>query len=108
MLRESVLLLYCAVIGFVASGTTASFFKLVTAKPARFALLGEGYLATATTFAFCAVTGPAIIAEMALAGSLPRSNTAGWIAGCLAVAVLWSSCSGVILLQIMVVAGGAV
>ncbi len=108
MLRESLLLLYCTVIGFVASGITASFFKLATTKPARFAMLGEGTFGAATTFCFCALTGPAIITEMALTGSLPRSNTAGWIAGCLGVAALWSACSGILLVQIIFVVHGSI
>jgi hypothetical protein len=108
VLRESLLLLYCMVIGFVASGITASFFKLTTAKPARFAMLGDGAFGAATTMAFCAVTGPAIIAEMAVTRSLPSSNTPGWIAGCLLVAALWSACSGVILVQIIFLVGGSV
>jgi hypothetical protein len=103
VLRESLLLLYCTIIGFVTSGITASFFKWTTAKPARFAMLGDGAFGAATTMAFCAVSGPAIIAEMAVTRSLPSSNTPGWIAGCLLVAALWSACSGVIVLQIVVV-----
>jgi hypothetical protein len=101
VLRDSLLLLYCTVIGFVASGVTASFFKMATSKPARFALLGDGAFGVATTFAFCAVTGPAIIVETALSGSLPRSNTLAWIAGSFLVALLWSACSGVIIVELL-------
>jgi hypothetical protein len=108
VLRDSLLLLYCTVIGFVASGITASFFKLITAQPARFSLLGEGAFGAATTFAFCAVTGPAIIAEMALTGQLPRTNPWRWIAGSIAVAFLWSACSGVVLLQLTMAIRGPI
>jgi hypothetical protein len=104
VLRETVLLLYCTLVGFVASGITASFFRLITARPAQFALLGEGYFGAATTFAFCAVTGPAIITEIALSGRLPRTNTVAWIAGAVGIAVLWSACSGIVLVQLMVLA----
>jgi hypothetical protein len=106
--RDSVLLLYCTVIGFVASGITASFFRLATAHPPRFALLGQGYLGTATTFAFCAVTGPAIITDIALSGGLPKKNMPAWIAGCVAVVALWSACSGIVLVQLMVAARGSI
>jgi uncharacterized protein DUF6949 len=101
VLREGLLLLYCTVIGFVASGITASFFKMVTTKPARFGLLGDGAAGLATTFAFCAVTGPAIIVESALSGSLPRSNTLAWLAGALFVALLWSACSGILIVDLL-------
>jgi hypothetical protein len=104
VLREGVLLLYCTLVGFVASGITASFFKLITRQSARFTLLGQGYVGAATTFAFCAVTGPAIITDIALSGGLPKTNTLAWIAGSVATAALWSACSGVILVQIMFLA----
>jgi hypothetical protein len=108
VVREGLLLLYCTVIGFVASGITASFFKMTTTRPARFAMLGEGTFAAATTLAFCAITGPAIIAEMALTGKLPSSNTGAWIAGCLFVAVMWSACSGIILVQLILLVPGTI
>jgi hypothetical protein len=101
VLRDSLLLLYCTVIGFVASGVTASFFKMATSKPARFAPLGEGAFGMASTLAFCAVSGPLIIIETALSGTLPRNNKLGWMAGCLLVALLWSACSGVVLVELI-------
>jgi hypothetical protein len=100
--------LYCTVIGFVASGITASFFKLATAKPARFALLGEGTLGAASTFLFCAVTGPAIIVDNALFGEMPKGNPFAWMAGAGFVAVLWSACSGVLLVELIYVTTGMV
>jgi hypothetical protein len=89
------------VIGFVASGVAASFFKMATSKPARFALLGEGKLGLASTFIFCAVTGPAIVVNTALWGDLPRGNRLGWAAGCFFVAALWSVCSGILLVDLV-------
>jgi hypothetical protein len=108
VLRESLLLLYCTVIGFVASGVAASFFKMATSKPAEFVLLGAGTLGAATTLAFCAVTGPAIIVDTALKGKLPTANTPAWIAGSFLVAALWSACSGVVLLELIFVTTGSV
>jgi hypothetical protein len=80
VLRDGFLLFYCASVGFVASGVAASFFKMVTHEPARFALLGKGWLATAVTFLFCAI-------GMALVG--------------LCVAVFWSICSGMLVLDLV-------
>jgi hypothetical protein len=100
-MREALLLLYCTVVGYVASGIGASFFRLITARPARFGLLGAGYLGAASTYAFFAVTGPAIIVEMAVTRSLPRENTLAWLAGCFVAAVLWSACSGVVLVELI-------
>ena len=103
VLRELLLLLYCMVCGFVASGVAASFFRLATSKPARFALLGEGAFGAATTFVFCAVTGPVIIVDTVLKGDLPRGNPLAWMGGGFLVAAVWSTCSGVLLLDLMLV-----
>ena len=100
-MREALLLLYCTVVGYVASGITASFFRLITAQPARFGSLGAGYVGAASTYAFFAVSGPAIIVEMAVTRSLPRENTPAWLAGCVFVALLWSACSGVVLVELI-------
>ena len=108
MLRETLLLIYCTVVGYVASGIAASFFRLVTSRPARFGPLGGGYLGAATTFAFCAVSGPAIIVDMAVTRSLPRENTLGWLAGCVVVALLWSACSGVVMVELIYAIGNSV
>jgi hypothetical protein len=99
VLGELMLLGYCALIGFVTAGITASFYKLATSEPARFALLGEGAFGLATTFAFCAISGPAIIADLVVKRALPSSNTLAWLAGSLAVATLWSTCSGVLMVE---------
>jgi hypothetical protein len=107
-MRDAVLLFYCTLVGYVASGITASFFRLVTSKPARFTPLSSGYVGTMSTFALCALTGPAIIVEMAVTRSLPRENTPAWFAGCVVVALLWSACSGVVLVALMYSIGNTI
>ncbi len=106
MLRDGFLLLYCASIGFVASGITASFYKMITSQPARFALLGEGSFGIATTFAFCALTGPAIIVEQAIRTWTARSNTLPWLFASFGIASLWSACSGVLMVELIFTVGG--
>src|SRR4249920_2558153 len=64
--REVLLLLYCVAVGFVSAGIAASFYKLVTAEPARFAVLSETVLGLATSFIFCALTGPVIVVDFAI------------------------------------------
>ncbi len=100
MLHDGLLIIYCGAIGFVASGIAASFYKMVTSEAARFALLGQGWLAAASTFLFFAVTGPAIIVQ----GALKRrsgDNAAGWLVVSMLVAGLWSVCSGIIVLGLL-------
>jgi cytochrome c biogenesis protein CcdA len=100
MLRDSLLILYCAAVGFVAAGVAASLYKMITHEQPRFKLLGEGWTAAVTTFLFCAVTGPAIILD--LLNKLRREKSAfGTLAVGLAVATIWSVCSGILVLQIV-------
>ncbi len=77
MLRDGFLLLYCTAVGFVASGIAASFYKMVTHEPARFAMLGSGWFAAVATFLFCAVTGPAIVMDMVIKHRLGDREGAG-------------------------------
>ena len=108
MVRDGLLLFYCAAIGFVAAGIAASFFKMVTSERARFALLGEGWLGITATFVFCALTGPAIIVDHAIRTRLAERNAVGRLLASLFVAALWSGCSGVLVLQLVLSLGGSV
>jgi cytochrome c biogenesis protein CcdA len=101
VLRDGFLVLYCAAVGFVASGVAASFFKMVTHEPPRFALLGKGWFATAVTFLFCAVTGPAIVMDLVIRNRNMKSGAVGYVAAGLFVAVLWSICSGLLVLDLV-------
>lgn len=94
-------MLYCAAVGFVAAGIAASFYKWVTSETARFALLGQGWLAAVSTFLFFAVSGPAIIMDGAFRRNFSENNAVGWFLGSLLVAGLWSVCSGLIVLQVV-------
>ena len=80
VLRDGLLIIYCGAVGFVAAGIAASFYKMVTSEAARFALLGQGWLAAVSTFLFFAVTGPAIIMDGALKRRSAARPTppAGW------------------------------
>ncbi len=102
VLRDGLLIMYCAAIGFVAAGIAASCYKMVTSEAARFALLGQGWLAAVSTFLFFAVSGPAIIMDSALKRRLSETNAFGWLVGSLVVSALWSVCSGIIVLSLIV------
>jgi cytochrome c biogenesis protein CcdA len=100
MLRDSLLIFYCAAVGFVAAGLAASLYKMITHEPPRFKLLGEGWTAALTTFLFCALTGPAIILDLLVKLRRERSQL-GTLAIGLGVAVIWSVCSGILVLEIV-------
>lgn len=101
MLREGLLLLYCAAVGFVAAGTAASFYKMITQEPARFALLGSGWLGLAATFFFCALTGPAIMMDLVIHQRMADRGAFGTIVGGMLVAALWSAVSGIVVLDLI-------
>lgn len=100
MLREGFLILYCAAVGFVASGVAASFYKMMTREAPGFALLGRGWLAAIVTFLFCGITGPAIVMDMVLRGRSDRGAVGTAVAG-LFIALLWSICSGILVLDLV-------
>ena len=100
MLRDGLLLAYCAGVGFVAAGVAASFYKMVTHEPARFALLGGGVVGLAVTFLFCALTGPAIVMDLVVR-SRERKEALGVMAAGVGVTVLWSVCSGILVLGLV-------
>ena len=91
--------------GFVAAGIAASFFKMVTSEPARFALLGPSWLGLVTTFIFCALTGPAIIMGYAIRRRPTDREALKLFAGGVLVAALWSVCSGILVLQVVISLG---
>ncbi|MEX0852899.1 MAG: hypothetical protein WD036_06405 [Bauldia sp.] len=106
MLRDGLLLAYCCAVGFVCAGISASCFKMVTSEPARFRLLGEGWLGLTTTFFFCGLTGPAIIMDYALHRQPSERNFVSLLVGGVCIAGLWSACSGVLVLHLVVTLGG--
>ncbi len=101
MVRDGMLVAYCAAVGFVSSGIAASFFKMMTREPARFALLGQGWIASIATFLFCAVSGPAIVMDIVIRNRpTTRQGLSAIFAG-IAVALLWSVCSGILVVDLV-------
>jgi cytochrome c biogenesis protein CcdA len=101
LVRDAIVLGYAATVGFVAAGIIASFYKWMTSEPARFALLGQGSFALVTSFAFFALTGPVIIVEQLLRMYRTKQGPTGGLFVGILVAALWSCCSGVIVLSIV-------
>ena len=101
ILRELIILGYAGTVGFVAAGIVASFYQWVTSEPARFMLLGTGMPALVTSFAFCAMTGPIIVLDHAVRLRQAEKGPLSWLFAGLLVAALWSCCSGVVLLSVV-------
>jgi uncharacterized membrane protein YhaH (DUF805 family) len=103
VLREFLLLLYAIAVGFVAAGITASFYKMLSSEPARFALFGQSVLAWVTTFAFCALTGPVIVVDMAVKRVRDEKLPLTWLAAGVGIAAMWSCCVGIVTLELVLV-----
>lgn len=101
MMRDVLLLLYCAAVGFVAAGIAASFYKLVTTEPARFGLIGETVFGLATSFVFCALTGPVIVVDFAIRNRRAERMPLRWLFAGMSIAALWSCCLGLVVLELI-------
>lgn len=100
--RDGFLIVYCAAVGFVASGVAASFYKMMTAEAPRFTLLGKGIGALIVTFVLCAVTGPAIVLDIVMKSRIADRGAVGTVLAGVFVALLWSVCSGILVLDLVI------
>jgi hypothetical protein len=100
MLRDLLLLVFCAAVGFVAAGISASFYKLVTTEPARFGFVGKTVFGLATSSLFCALTGPVIVVDFAIRNRRAERRPLPWLFAGMGIAALWSCCTGLVVLQL--------
>jgi hypothetical protein len=98
---DVLLLLYCGAVGLVAAGIAASFYKLVTAEPARFSLFSATVFGLATSFLFCALTGPVIVINLAIRNRTTQPGPLPVLLAGIVVAALWSCCLGIVVLQLV-------
>lgn len=99
MLFEITVLAYATAVGFVSSGIAASFYKMLTLQPARFRIFQGGYLASLTSVAFCALTGPMIVMDHAMERRRKDRLAVGWFLAGAGIAALWSCCVGMLVLE---------
>lgn len=101
---ELLLLFYCSLTGFVAAGLLGSLYQWMTSKPPQFKLQNEGVLSlTAGTFLFF-FAGPFILMRNALRGRVIERRPLGWLAASTVIAAMWSSLSGMFVLQLALTA----
>ncbi|TBW33891.1 hypothetical protein EYW49_19385 [Siculibacillus lacustris] len=102
MLFELAIAAYAAASGFVAAGVLASFYQLVTDRPARFAVEIESFGKGVVGVLLCAIAGPFIIMRNAIRGRMLERRPVGWLVASTAIATGWSLCSGVLVLQTVI------
>lgn len=98
LLRELMILAYATAVGFAVSGMISAVLQLVTKRPVAFALPSGGapaYLLAALSFV---ITGPYIVARASFQARFLNGGSLGIMGGGLFVAVLWSTCSGIVIL----------
>ncbi len=90
---------YAASAGFVAAGVIGSFYQLVTSEPPKFALSLETWLRSFSSALLCIFAGPFIIMRNAIRGRRIEHRPVGWLMASSVLAMLWSTCSGIVVIQ---------
>lgn len=101
---DLMILFYATATGLVAAGILASLYELVTAQPVKFRLFGKSFGAWFASFLFLAMTGPFIILRGAVHAVRTERRPFGAMMLSLLIAGLWSSCSGLVVLDIALTA----
>lgn len=99
MLMDLFIAAFAAATGFVSAGVLSSFYQLVTAQPARFDVDGSSMVAGVAAVVLLMFAGPAILMRNAVRARLIERRPVGWLAASMAIAGLWSLCSGVVVLE---------
>ncbi len=99
MFVEFLLAIYLGCAGFAAAGVIASFYQLVTDRPARFALESATFLNIVGTIAIILFAGPFILMRNAIRGRRIEGRPLGWLVASTTIAGMWSMCSGIVVVQ---------
>ena len=103
MLFQVMLAVYAAAAGFVAAGLLGSFYQLLTNEPPHFMMRADGWIASLIGVLVCIFAGPFIIMRHAIRGRRLEGRPLGWLAASAAIAAGWSLCSGIIVIEFVLV-----
>jgi hypothetical protein len=103
-MTELLVFFFCAAIGFAIAGTAASFYQLVTAKPADFLVAHSGVTGNLVVVLLTMFGGPFIVTRKILDGMRAGQLTPLPAALGLLVVGLWSVCAGLFFLGLLVTA----
>ena len=106
--RALLIIAFCAALGFATSGVGGSLYRLVTSEPPRFVLASRSFGAAFMSFLFFAFAGPVMLVEAAWRRHRSGEGSLTLSLGGLAVALLWSLCSGMVVLEFVLAAGNGV
>ncbi|MCT4656557.1 MAG: hypothetical protein N4A65_12170 [Cohaesibacter sp.] len=97
-------LAYATCTGFVCAGLLGSLYQLISNRPVRFVVSVESWLSVLSSVFICIFAGPFIIMRNALRGRRIEHRPLGWLFGSSAIAGVWSACSGILVLNLILTA----
>lgn len=100
-MRETLILAYAAAVGFAASGATSTLLQTFTRRPVAFSVPEGGAGRLLIALLSFMVTGPYIVARATFRMAAKRGKSFGLVGGGLAIAMLWSACSGIAILGLL-------
>lgn len=101
---ELMVALYAAAVGLVTAGLAVSLYQLVTDRTAGFVLFGRSVSLLFASFVFFAFCGPILVMRETSPRKGQRSSP-GWLALRVAMVGMWSCCSGILILQVVLTLG---
>ena len=93
---------FCLVIGFVAAGTIASFYQLVTSERADFFASRETRIGWVIAVVLIMFGGPAIVARRIWQGIASRQMSPSVAAAGTVFAGMWSVVAGIFFVSLMI------
>ena len=96
---EVLTIVYLCVAGFVAAGFLSSLYQMITARPPQFVISADSLSQGLGGAIVCVFGGPFIIMRNAIRGRKIEGRPIGWLAASSLIALTWSLCSGVVLVD---------
>lgn len=106
MSTELFIYTYAATVGFVSAGIIGSFYQLVTTEAPQFRVAESSFLAGFGSVILCCFSAPFIIMRNAIRGRRIEHRPLGWLFASAAISVMWSACTGIILLEFIIALRG--
>lgn len=106
MLFDLLIVGYIACAGFVSAGVLGSFYQLITSEPLKFYIASEGLVIFLVAILLRVFAGPFIIMRNAIRGRRIEKRPIGWLVASSTIAGMWSMCSGILVLNVVLVVVG--
>lgn len=103
MLWDLFVAMYAVCTGFVCAGIIGSLVQLVSDAPPRFDFSASSLGSIAVAILVCLFAGPFIIMRNAIRGRRIENRPIGWLLASSTIAGMWSLCSGIVILQLVIV-----